>query len=343
MYSNPDLFSKLLILRSPRIGPARYNELVSRFGSVGAAAAAIAPNDVVRDGVMRELDAAARMNIHFISDDDEYYPYALRAIKNHPPVITARGNIETLRRPVVSMVGTRHATAAGIDFMANMAMKFAEHGVAVASGMAMGTDTAAHRGALRAEGSGQTIAVLAGGVDYIWPVENESLYYEILSRGVIISEMPVGFTPVATNFVQRNRWVAGIGDKLILGEADMKSGSMTTARFASEYNREIWAIPSHPADSRGAGPNSLIRDGVAKLCMGAVDFFDDDKKSDTSQKITEKNSDDITLLDKLGAIPVSESVLAQIVQKSVSEIKRDLVVLELQGLVRKVDAGYVRM
>lgn len=338
------LFNKLLILRTPGIGPVRYNELVTRFdGDVAAAATALNPSVSHRDVVSREMERAAVLDIHYICDDDDYYPARLRDVRNHPPVITARGNLDTLRRPAVSMVGTRHATATGMEFIADMATQFASHDIVVTSGMAIGTDTAAHRGALRAAGDAQTIAVLAGGVDYIWPIENESLYWDIVARGVVISEMPVGFVPVATNFVQRNRWVAGIGEKLILGEADMNSGSMRTARFACDIGRKIYAIPSHPSDSRGAGPNSLIKSGIAELCVGASDFFATTKKSEQKQKKSEKSENENSLLDKIGTVPVSDSVLAEIVKKNISEIKRDLVVLELQGLVRKTSGGYVRV
>ena len=338
-----DLFNKLLILRTPKIGPVRYAEIISQFGALDAAVDAIGVNDSVRDSVAREMDVAAQLNITYISDDEDLYPPLLRAVKNHPPVITARGNLETLKKRCVGMVGTRHATAAGMEFMGNLATAFASHDFAVVSGMAMGTDSAAHRGALRANGDTQTIAVLGGGVDYIWPLENESLYYEIVERGVVISEMPVSFKPTGSNFVQRNRWIAGLSEKLILGEADLKSGSMTTARFGVEMGRELWAIPSHPADSRAVGPNSLIANGVAKLCMGESDFFGDKK---TTKKSNEKNinsESENDVLDKLGTIPLSESVLTQIVKKSVSEIKRDLVVLELRGAVKKVDGGYIRL
>lgn len=322
----------------------RYNELVTRFGGdVAAAVGALNPSPAHRDAVSREMERAATQDIHYICDDNDCYPARLRDVRNHPPVITARGNLDTLRRPAVSMVGTRHATAAGMEFIADMATQFASHDIVVTSGMAIGTDTAAHRGALRAAGDAQTIAVLAGGVDYIWPTENESLYWDIVARGVVISEMPVGFVPVATNFVQRNRWVAGIGEKLILGEADMNSGSMRTARFACDIGRKIYAIPSHPSDSRGAGPNSLIKSGVAELCVGASDFFATTKKSEQKQKKSEKSENENSLLDKIGTVPVSDSVLAEIVKKNISEIKRDLVVLELQGLVRKTSGGYVRV
>lgn len=338
-----ELFNKLLILRMPGIGPVRYGELIARFGTPASAAASLNADDSHVAAVRREMERARDIGAHYICDDDELYPTALKNVKNHPPIICAIGNLETLRRPTVGIVGTRHATAAGMAFAADMAYRFAENGFAVASGMAIGTDSAAHRGALRAQTDTATIAVLAGGVDYIWPVENESLYRAIAMRGVVISEMPVGFVPNATNFIQRNRWIAGISQKLILSEADLNSGSMSTARFAIDFGRDVFAVPSHPSDSRALGPNSLIKSGVAKLCMGASDFFDAAQKNTRVQKSLKKNDDEISLLDKIGTIPASESVLAEVAKKTVSEIKRDLVVLELQGLVRKVDGGYVRM
>ena len=316
-----DFLKKLMIIRTPKIGPVRYAELIRKFGSVDAVVDFLNPDSEFRDSVLREMDKAQKMNIHYLSDDSPFYPFALRNIKNHPPIITVRGNLEALAKPAVSIVGTRHATASGMKFVADVADGFAERGFSVVSGMAVGTDTAAHRGALRACGNSNTIAVLAGGVDYIWPLENESLYWEIVERGAIISEMPVGFVPVATNFVQRNRWVAGMAERLVLGEADMKSGSMTTARFAIDYGREIWAIPSHPLDLRSVGPNSLIRSGNAKLCMGPDDFFKKEKNSSEMKKNRIKNESEFNLIDRIGNIPVSESVLAELVKKQVSEIK----------------------
>lgn len=284
-----DIFDKLLILRTPGIGPVKYNALVQKFGTPADVVATLNPTDELHDMVSTEMARAQSLHIYYISDDDDLYPSVLRATKNHPPVITVRGNLELLQSDMVSIVGTRHATAAGMEFVADIAHAFSENGTVVVSGMAIGTDTAAHRGALRAANGAGTIAVLAGGVDYIWPIENESLYWDIVSRGAVISEMPVGFTPVANNFVMRNRIVAGLSSRLILGEADLKSGSMTTARFAHELNREIWAIPSHPADLRAFGPNYLIRDGVAKLCIGVSDFFDASKKEKKTEKKFKKN------------------------------------------------------
>jgi DNA processing protein len=332
-----DLLKKLLILRSPGVGPAKYNSLLAEYGDLSSVIDSLNLSGDFIDSVKREIDTAQSMNIQYICEDDSFYPSELLSVKNHPIIITGRGKIGTLNKKKVTIVGTRHSTAAGMNFVSELAQCFCEHDYTVVSGMAMGTDTAAHVGALKANGDMQTIAVLAGGVDYIWPIENESLYYEILERGVVISEMPVGMKPNGTHFVQRNRWIAGISDSLIISEADMKSGSMTTARFAIDYKKPVFAIPGHPSDARSIGPNSLIKDGKATLCMSSKDFFDDEKRVDNKKNHILKND----ILDKLGMIPVSESVLANLVKKTVPEIKADLVVLELQGLIRKQDGGYV--
>jgi DNA processing protein len=335
-----DLVERLMILRSPKVGPATYNDLLQRFESPAAVVEYLNVTQELRDSVMREIDVAQRLGIKFVTDDDVCYPAALKQMKNHPPILSVRGNVDTLQRESVAIVGTRHATGVGMNFVSDMAAAFAEHSISVVSGMAMGTDAAAHRGALRSEGNMNTIAVLAGGVDYIWPTENESLYYEILARGAVVSEMPIGFVPKGTNFVQRNRIIAGIGTKIILSEADLGSGSMKTAEFAMQMGRKIYAVPSHPADLRSAGPNSLIRSGVAILCQGIDDFFVRCKNIDKKEQKSESEN---TVFDKIGTVPVSESVLAQIVGKNISEIKRELVVLELQGLIRKTDLGFVRV
>ena len=332
-----DLLQKLLILRSPGVGPANYNKLLKQYGDLYSVIDSLHLTDGFIDSVKREIDLANELGIEYLCEDDEYYPKKLLNIKNHPIVLSVRGNKETLLKQSVSIVGTRHATANGMDFMSNIAQRFAENNMVVTSGMAMGIDTSAHVGALRADGNTQTIAVLAGGVDYIWPLENESLYYEILDRGIIISEMGVGVKPLAKNFVQRNHLVAGMSSMLILGEADMKSGSMITARFALDYGTPVFAVPGHPSDARSQGPNSLIKSGDATLCMSADDFFVS-KKYENKKKNTNVDNE---VLDKIGMIPVSESVLANLVKKSVPEIKADLIMLELQGLIRKQDGGYV--
>ena len=335
------LFHKLLILRTPGIGPVKYAQLIERFGSAAAAAESLRADQTLVDAVRREMDLADSLNIRYVCDDQPEYPKNLLSVKNRPPVLTVRGNLAALAKPAVAMVGTRHATGAGMKFMSTLAEAFASRGYAVVSGMAMGTDTAAHNGALVAPGDENTIAVLAGGVDYIWPLENERLYHYILERGAVISELPVGSTPVANNFIQRNRWVAGISEKLILGEADLKSGSMATAGFAQDYGRPVFAIPGHPSDARSFGPNRLIKQGRAVLCEGISDFFAADEKTELADSKERAANNDV--LDKIGNIPISESVLTELVKKDIAKIKRELVVLELAGRIKKLDAGYVKI
>jgi DNA processing protein len=339
-----ELFYKLLILRTPGIGAVKYSQLIARFGSPWAAAESLMSDSNLIDSVKREMDLSESFGIEYICEDDAAYPQNLRDVKNHPPVICARGNIATMAKPMVAMVGTRHATGAGLRFMSELAAAFASHGFAVVSGMAMGTDTAAHQGALSVAGDSQTVAVLAGGAEYIWPLENERLYNNILERGAIFSEMPTGVKPIASNFIQRNRWVAGLCEKLILGEADLKSGSMTTTGFALDYGRDVFAIPGHPSDQRSFGPNRMIKEGKAILCNGSEDFFSKAEKraqsTDNRAHVTEEQND---VLDKLGTVPISESVLTELVKKSAIEIKRELVMLELGGIIKKTDMGYVKL
>ncbi len=338
-----DIFYKLLLIRTNGIGAVKYTDLLNKFENPIDAAKSLMCDEKLIDSVRREMDLAATKGIVYITCDDPRFPPELKNNKFCPPIITVRGNLDVLAKKSVSIVGTRHASAGGMRFISDLSQRFAENDYVVVSGMAAGTDTAAHVGALNGAGNAQTIAVLGGGADYIWPMENERLYYQILERGAVISDMPVGFKPVAKNFVLRNRIVAGISPTLILGEADSKSGSMTTAKFAKEYNKDIYAIPSHPADPRAAGPNQLIRENIAKLCVGASDFFE---KSDFNhQKIKEdkKTQSVDDLLDKIGFIPVSESVLSELVKKSIMDTKTQLVVLEFQGKIRKVDGGYIRI
>lgn len=329
------LYKKLLILRSPNIGSVKYFELLSKFKTLDNIVDFIKPSDLVFKTVDKELETANKLNIKFIENDSFLYPKNLSELRNQPVILTVRGNISTLNKKSVSIVGTRHASVAGIKIASNLAEAFADNNYCVISGMAIGTDTYSHIGALKSKGDSNTIAILAGGIDYIWPKENEKLYYQIVEKGLIISEMPIGFKPQKGNFIQRNRIIAGLCDKFIIGEADEKSGSMSTARFAIEYKKDVYAIPSHPTDNRSFGPNSLIQNGKAKLCNGVKTFFD--KKEEIKKDLS---SD---LLNALSSVPVSESVLTSILGKTISSIKSELVILESKGLVIKQNGGYIKI
>lgn len=336
-----DIFKKLLILRTNGIGAVKYNDLISRFESTDAILNSLDISQSHRDNVLREMDMAQKIGAVYLTPNDSFYPKNLLNAKNHPPIICALGNINTLQKPAIGIVGTRNASVVGLRFVSELAMNIADNNTAVISGMAMGTDTAAHNGALLANGDSNTVAVLAGGVDYIWPLENQGLYNKIKERGCIISEMPIGFVPRSTNFVPRNKIIAEISDKLIIAEADLKSGSMTTADFAIRAERPIFAIPGHPSDSRNFGPNRLIKSGAATLIEGINDFIlQKNKNCQDMGKKSDKNDDILTML---GPSPVPDSVLAEMMNKSIGEIKSRLVVLELQGFVKKIPNGYVKL
>ncbi|MDR1027758.1 MAG: DNA-protecting protein DprA [Rickettsiales bacterium] len=337
---NPDLFNKLLIIRTRGIGAVKYRELIDAFGGAEGAVEELRIAGDQIDSVRREIDLAMSLGIKYIDDDAPEFPAIYKSAKNHSPVLAVRGCEAALAKVSVGIVGTRHATAAAMRFTSELAGEFARRNICVVSGMAMGTDSAAHAGALSVAGE-NTIAVLAGGADYIWPLENEKLYYEIIERGAIVSDQATGYKPVANNFIARNRVVAGLSEKLILGEADEKSGSVATAGFALELGRALWAIPGHPSDGRSAGPNRFIAEGAAKLCRGAVDFFQFAEKT-TGQRPAAKEGQS-ALLDLIGNIPANENVLASLAKKSVSEILAELVVLELGGMVRKTAGGFVRV
>ncbi len=192
------------------------------------------------------------------------YPKTLQAIDTAPPLIAVRGSAEVLSRPCVAMVGSRNASAAGLTFAERLSRQLGEAGYVVASGLARGIDTRAHRATLETG----TIVVLAGGHDRIYPSENEKLLLSIVEKGgAVVSEMPFGWEPRGRDFPRRNRIVSGLSYGVVVVEAARRSGSLITARFALEQGREVFAVPGSPLDPRAEGTNDLIRDG-ATLCAG---------------------------------------------------------------------------
>ena len=271
-----DTFSKLRLIRSPHIGPVSYRQLIARFGSAKAALQAL-PDLVKRGGgryqvaseqcIERELAAAKDLGGRHIFLDDPDYPALLSEIDNAPATIMVSGNLELASRPVVAMVGARNASAAACRFARSLALNLGEAGIIVVSGLARGIDTAAHLGAL---GHG-TIGVIAGGIDIYYPPENADLQRSIGDQGLLIAEMPPGTEPRARHFPHRNRIIAGLALGTVVVEAVPKSGSLITARLATEYGREVMAVPGSPLDPRARGCNQLIREG-ATLVQDAADI-----------------------------------------------------------------------
>jgi len=258
----------LRLIRSDRIGPATFRELLDHFG--GAAAAIEAVPELARRGgrpiricplgtAEREIAALDRLDARLIALGESDYPAWLSHIDGAPPLIAVRGDAAIFPRPTVAIVGSRNASITGVKIAKGIAAELGHHGYTVASGLARGIDTAAHEASL-ATG---TIAVLAGGLDRIYPPGNVGLAQAILDTGGIhLTEMPLGWEPRARDFPRRNRLVSGLALAVVVVEAAARSGSLITARLAGEQGRLVFAVPGSPLDPRSAGANRLIRDGA---------------------------------------------------------------------------------
>ena len=218
------------------------------------------------------LAAAAVAGMDVLAWFDPRYPALLSCTTAPPPVLWWRGLTERLGRPAVAVVGSRAATTYALDVGARLARELAERGVVIASGLARGVDSAAHRGAL--DGRGSTIAVLGSGLDRMYPPEHENLAQIIANNGVVISELGPGMMPVAENFPLRNRIISGISLAVVVVEASEKSGSLITARWAMEQGRDVMAVPGSILTGRNRGSHSLLKDG-AKVVETADDILDE--------------------------------------------------------------------
>ena len=211
-----------------------------------------------RAAAERELGALARLGARLVCWGEPAYPDTLAAVEDAPPLLSVLGRDELLAAPIVAIVGARNASANGRRLAQDLAAGLGEAGVVVTSGMARGIDAAAHGGAL-ATGS---IAVVAGGVDIVYPPENQGLYQALAADGAVVAELPLGTEPQARHFPRRNRIISGMALGVVVVEAAAKSGSLITARFALEQGREVFAVPGSPLDPRCRGCNDLLRNGA---------------------------------------------------------------------------------
>jgi DNA processing protein len=259
----------LRLVRSENVGPVTFRALINRFGGAEAALSALpelsrrgghgkAIQICRREVAEAELAAAARCGARPIFTIEPGYPAALAHVDVPPPMLYVRGDAALFDRPAIAIVGSREASAAGIALTRKLSGELGAAGYVIVSGLARGTDSAAHAQAL-ATG---TVAVIAGGVDTVYPPENAGLQDEIATRGCLVSEMPPGFTPRAQDFPRRNRIISGISLGVVVVEAARRSGTLITARMAGEQGREVFAVPGHPLDPRAEGTNHLIKNGA---------------------------------------------------------------------------------
>lgn len=268
--SGEERLARLRLSRTERIGPVTFAQLMKRYGSAIAALEALptlirangrgAPLNMPSvESLKRENAALHRLGGRFLYWGDGEYPRQLAQIDAPPPVMALLGDASLLQKPAVAIVGSRNASAVGRQLARQFAAGLGEAGYIVVSGLARGIDGAAHEGSLTTG----TIAVVAGGLDHIYPREHEALRDAIIEHGAILSERPLGTAPTARDFPRRNRYISGLSRAVLVVEAAERSGSLVTARFAGEQGRDVMAIPGSPLDPRARGTNRLLQDGAA--------------------------------------------------------------------------------
>jgi len=277
--SDQERLAWLRLARTETVGPVAFDHLLNRFGGPQRALDAL-PELARRGGravppripspaeALAELEAGMRLGARLICACEPDYPGHLAALDPPPPLLWALGRAELLPQPSVAVVGARIASAGGQRFARQLAAQLGQHGHVVVSGMARGVDGAAHEGALPTG----TVAVLGGGVDDVYPPEHARLHAQIAAEGCVVSESAPGRRAVAKDFPRRNRIISGLSLGVVVVEAELRSGSLITARLAAEQGRDVFAVPGSPLDPRAKGPNDLIRQG-AILCEGVEDVL----------------------------------------------------------------------
>ena len=350
----------LRLARTENVGPVTFAQLIGRYGDASAALAAL-PELASRGGrsavprtpsiseAERELEAGERLGARLIAGCETDFPPLLAAVDPPPPLIWARGRTELLAQPGVGVVGARIASAAGQRFARSLAREVGEAGYVIVSGMARGVDGAAHDGALPTG----TVAVLGGGVNDIYPPEHAGLYARLVEQGCVVSESPPGVRAQARDFPRRNRLISGLSLAVVVVEAELRSGSLITARLAGEQGREVLAVPGSPLDPRAKGTNDLIRQGAA-LCEGAEDVlraiaamtplrepdlspyrYRPDAPDEGDAGLRER------LADLVSPTPVSRDDLVRITGAPTAQVYAALMELSLAGRVELLAGGMV--
>lgn len=352
----------LALLRAPGIGSVRFARLLAHFGAPEAVFAAsrselavlglpepaldyLSAPDWAR--VEQDLAWLERPDNHLIHLDDPDYPPLLRQIVYPPPLLFVHGDPTCLRAHQIAVVGTRNPTPAGRETARDFAAHLAGFGIIITSGLALGIDAEAHRGALL--GQGRTIAVMGTGLDRIYPAKHQKLAHAIAEQGALVSEFPPGTPALAENFPRRNRLISGLSLGTLVVEAALKSGSLITARQAAEQGREVFAIPGSIHNTKAKGCHALIRQG-AKLVETATDILEElgalavaaVEETTATRSITPPpalDDDYRRLLQDFGDGPVSIDMLVERCGLTAEVVSSMLLILELQGHVAAAPGG----
>lgn len=364
--SDQDKLGWLRLARTENVGPITFHRLMERYGSAAKAIEAL-PYLSARGGrkkplvappisdIEQEYEALTQFGARIVCACDSEYSLLLAAVEDAPPVLTVIGNTALMQHPCIGMVGARNASLNGRKFSEQLARDLGQAGQIVVSGLARGIDTAAHEGSLAAG----TIAVVAGGIDVIYPPENKKLYAQIAEQGLIVAESPFGLEPFAQSFPRRNRIISGLSQGVVVVEASLRSGSLITARMAAEQGRDVLAVPGHPLDPRAEGTNSLIRDGAIMvrnaddilndlsqfsaqgLRDSAVQFFEEhDAILDTvpANDIAELSDE---ILNQLSSTPIHVDDVIRACGGSAPAVSGTLLTLELAGQVQRLPGNRV--
>ena len=383
------LAATLLLLRLPEVGVAGYWQLLSQLecpsqlinspladlGSFLKPAAAEMLKNYLSNPDRSELGCRLAADLSYLESqpglyclhyDDPLYPRLLREIPRPPPLLFVRGEPASLSLPQLAIVGSRNPSGGGAENAERFAHYMAERGFAITSGLALGIDAAAHRGALRAKG--KTIAVMGTGIDLIYPSRHRSLAQEIIdSGGALVSEFPLGTASHACNFPQRNRIISGLSGGTLVVEAAVQSGSLITASYALQHDREVFAIPGSIHNPLARGCHQLIRQGATlvetaqdivdqlagllsykrqeiKQPLPQADFFPAADKAVPikSREVIELGDPEKQLLQALGYDPLPVDLLAERTGLDIGSLSAQLIGLEIKGLVQQVGASYVR-
>jgi DNA processing protein len=350
--------ARLRLARTDRVGPVTFRELLARYGSAAAALDAL-PHLAGRAGrpltpctaaeAEHELAAGERLGARLLVLGDPDFPPRLARIDPPSPVLWALGRAELLSTPAaVALVGARIASAGGQRIARGLALGLGEAGVVVVSGMARGIDAAAHEGGLPTG----TVAVLGGGIDDIYPPEHADLYRRIAEVGCVLSESPVGARAQARDFPRRNRLIAGLSQAVVAVEAELRSGSLITARLAAEQGREVFAVPGSPLDPRSRGVNDLLRQG-AHVCEGVEDILRElrpDREVGEHDQTFEgppDNRSDEALRERVAALlsptPTPRDELARALGAPVGAVSATLLELALAGRAELLPGGLVSL
>ena len=353
--TDAERFARLRLARADRVGPVSFRQLLDRFGSATRALDALP--DLVRKGgghgyslppisrIEDEIAAGDGIGTRLIVLGDVDYPDRLAALDPPPPFLWTRGDVALLSGECVAVVGARIASAGGQRIARGLSQGLGEAGFMVVSGLARGIDTAAHTGSL-ATG---TVAVLGGGVDDVYPAENAVLYDQIVEQGCVVSESPMGSRAQARDFPRRNRIISGLSRGIIVVEAELRSGSLITARLAGEQGRDVFAVPGSPLDPRSKGPNELLRQG-AILCESVEDVR---RAFETLRTLSEPSADspftddigemDSAFLDQVAALlsptPTPRDEIARALNAPIGAVAAALLELSLAGRATLLPGG----